>query len=540
MSAPFDAMPEEIHRVRTCFGLHTPWQARKRAVVGTVCIVLGTAALLLGVADAMTGANAADGTNAPSGANAASGTHVASTAGSTSLDTPGTIVAVGGAGTPGLTMDDCIRIAREQNPALAGERFRAGEVKGLAYQTVSEAMPTLDLVGTWNRSRDPSFALDSTFGGSGDASGSDSIYSSFIPAPEDIPAQTFWRASLNANWELNPGRIYNAVRGVGLQLKQQQTVIEDTEHAVVLEVLRAYDGVRVAGEELSALEAEIAARREFLSISRRRFQLELATTLDTLQAAVSLANLEPDRRSAETRLRDAGASLNTLLGREPYEPIAVEAREMIDASVPNVESMNERIDQRLDIVERQREIEILRKTRGARKSRGRPYFNLAGSYGYVGRELDTIADKGHDFWSASVSLTVPIFSGLSVHGQVHETEAAIRRAETELADAKRKALAEVDRIYGELLAAEANRKAAELNLAQSELLVNQITHRYEVGKSEYLEVLNAQSERFRARTQAIQARSELFLRGAELKRALGFDPSIPFGQLPGLGRGDAQ
>lgn len=463
---------------------------------------------------------------------------------SSSADAPSTIVAVGPAGTPGLTLDDCVRIAREQNPALTGERFRAGEVKGLAYQTVSEAMPTLDLVGSWNRSRDPSFALDSTFGG-GDSAGSDSVdslYSSFIPAPEDIAAQSFWRASLNANWEINPGRIYNAVRGIGLQLKQQETVIEDTEHAVVLEVLRAYDAVRVAGEELSALDSEIAARREFLEISRRRLQLELATTLDTLQAAVSLANLEPDRRSAETRLRDAGATLNTLLGRDPYDPIAVESND--DAELSGFPStpgtIGEPLDRRLDLVEKRREIEILRKTRGARKSRGRPYFNLAGSYGYVGRDLDTIADKGHDFWSASVSLTVPLFSGLMVHGQVHETEAAIRRAETELADAVRKAQAEVERIRGELVAAKANRKAAELNLAQSELLVSQITRRYEVGKAEYLEVLNAQSERFRARSQVIGARSEVFLRGAELKRALGYDPSIPFDQLPGMDREEAR
>jgi outer membrane protein TolC len=270
------------------------------------------------------------------------------------------------------------------------------------------------------------------------------------------------------------------------------------------------------------------ARREFLQISRRRFQLELATGLDTLQAAVSLANLGPERRRAETGLRDAGATLNTLLGREPYEPVAVTRNLAIETTRLDRDALVSRLDSRLDLVEKRREIEILKKTRGARKSAGRPYFSLAGSYGYVGRELDTLTDNGHDFWSASVALNVPVFSGLLRRGQVKETEAAILRSQRELEDAERRATAEIDRLYGELLAARDNREAAELNLRQADLLVAQITKRYELGKSEYLEVLNAQSERFRARTQEIQARSEVFLRGAELKRALGYDPSQPF------------
>lgn len=440
------------------------------------------------------------------------------------------LVAVGDAETTPFSLAHCLELARAENPTLAGERLRRREVHGIAYQTISEALPTVDLVGSWNRSRDPSFALDSTFGGStsGDSLGD---LSGFLPAPEEIAAQTFWRASVNATWELNPGRIYNAFTGIGLQLRQQDTIIEDTEHAVILEVLTAYDAVRVAGEERAALDAEIAARREFLQISRRRFALELATALDTLQAAVSLANLEPERRRAATRLSDAGAHLNTLLGRDPATPLAVETDLALENDALDPERLTDRISGRLDLVEKRRELEILRKQRGARKSLGRPYVSLAGSYGYVGREIDALTDDGHDFWSASAALTVPLFDGLLTRGQVKETEAAILRVGRELEDAEHRARAEIARLLGELEAARANQAATALNLGRAELLVTQVTRRYEVGKSDYLEVLNAQSERFRARNEEITARSEVFVRSAELKRALGYDPSRPFREL---------
>ena len=81
---------------------------------------------------------------------------------------------------------------------------------------------------------DPSFAFSETFaGGDGGGIGLNGNYTddvqlladdlnelfgglSFIPSAEDIPAQTYWRTSLNARWELRPGLIYNAVGAAGL------------------------------------------------------------------------------------------------------------------------------------------------------------------------------------------------------------------------------------------------------------------------------------------------------------------------------------
>ena len=49
--------------------------------------------------------------------------------------------------------------------------------------------------------------------------------------------------------------------------------------------------------------------------------LGMATIQDTLQAAVSLANLRPEERRRRNELRRAGQQLNLLLGRDPLEPL---------------------------------------------------------------------------------------------------------------------------------------------------------------------------------------------------------------------------
>ncbi len=427
-----------------------------------------------------------------------------------------------------VSMDECVRLARTENSGFLGESARLAEVKGQGRQTISEALPSVDITGAWSRSRDPSFALDETFGGGSDDASSDSTSSGFLLSPTEIPAQTYWRTSIDARWELNPGRIYNAIAGIGLTYRRQEEEVRARELDLIQDVLVAYDAVWVAGEALNAVESEMMTRSEALAVSRRRFQLDLATSLDTLQAAVSLANMEPERRRASQHLRDAGADLNILIGREPDQALTIE-----DTPTPPSVSLDDvgikqMLEDRPDLTELRLAKRVLQKTRGARKSSHRPYLTLEGSYGFVGRDLETLTDDGHDFWSTRVALSIPVFDGFLTKGRVWETEASIVRTDHEIDEASRRAFQEVSRIQGELDAARQSLEASRLNADRAELLVTQMTQRYELGKAEYLEVLTAQSDRFQARSELIRARSDVFTLTVALKRALGLDPSLPF------------
>ena len=80
-------------------------------------------------------------------------------------------------------------------------------------------------------------------------------------------------------------------------------------------------------------------------------------------------------------------------------------------------------------------------------------------------------------------------------------------------------------------AARENHAAAELNLSAAEKALEQTTLRYEVGKSEYLSVLNAQSDRFAARSHLIEARYDVLSQTATLKRAMGVNPRTPLARI---------
>ena len=449
-----------------------------------------------------------------------------------------TVEAVPGAGSP-LALDDCIEAALESNAGLRSAREGTAELAGRKKQAVAIGLPTLDATGTWSRGREPSFALDQTFGGGGSDGDSepttplDSLLAGFdfIPAPEDIPAQTFWRTSLNAHWEVQPSLIYNAVGAASLGIRHQEVAILDAEHRTVEEVTKAYHAVVMAGEQLDALSADSAAKKEFLDITRRRLHLGYSTPLDTLRARVAYANLMPQQRSAAQALRDAGSNLNVLMGLAPQTPLYVFSEAPLETVPVSADQALAGVRTRPDLEQLELYARILRKNRGAIKAEHRPTVSADAAYGYVTGEFGDLFDKGHDFWNASVTLRVPLFDGLRTKGRVQEAEAQVRRAYLEHENASRLARLEVLSLLGELEAARANHTAAQLNLVAAEDALDQIRLRYELGKADYLSVLDVQADRFLARSNLIMTRNEVLSLTASFKRALGFCPARPLAEI---------
>jgi len=458
--------------------------------------------------------------------------------------TGGPVVAIPGEGQV-LDLERCVQAALARNPDLASERAQLERVSGQTYQAAALGLPSLDLVGNWSRSRDPSFALDETFASPGDADPLDppdvgdpdfdlfmdefvSGLTSFgIPDPEDIPSQSFWRASADVTWDLNPLQVVNAVSAARAGVDRQQALVQGAAHQTVTATMTAYVGVLESAEVVAALDAELTARQEFLDITRRRFDLDLATALDTLQAAVSLANLVPERRRAAQSLKDAGAELNVTMGRDPLTPISVSPDVAIETATVDAEIVSALALRRPDVVALELEEQLYRKNKRATRAEHFPYLSMFGSYGYVAKDLDDLGTDGQDTWRASVSLMVPVFDGFVTKGRLKEAEADIQRTLLRREDTERRARMEALSHLGELEAARANLRAAELNMTQADDALRITTLRYENSKADYLAVLNAQSDRFRARQNLIQARYEVLTETARLKQAMGLSPLEP-------------
>jgi len=444
-----------------------------------------------------------------------------------------------------MTVDDCVKHAMLANDALQAERLRMDELKGQMKQALSTGLPTLDLVGDWSRSRNPAMALDSTFGGSGGAMApppgsplwfQDWLggFGSLIPPASEIPAQTFMRTNLNLLWNINPMKISGAMGAARLGIDRQRLNEKTIEFDTTEKTMVAYFTIIKSAEKIQAVRAQLANQTELLNIMRMRYDLGMATRLDTLQAAVTLANIRPQLRIAEADLRNQGARLNALMGRSPEVPLSVANEQIVETDLLSDDTALELAQRRPDLAAVDVFTEILRKNRKAQKSENMPYLTVSGAYGYVGTETNEIFIDGHDSWSAAVALNIPIFDGMLNRGLVAETEARIRRTEAEQTGYRRLVQVEVLELLANLRLARGVLSAVELNLTRSEEVLDESLLMLEMGKINYLDVLVSESNRAQARSNVIDAKHEVLALSATMKRALGYSPLAPFKAIPGL------
>ena len=265
-----------------------------------------------------------------------------------------------------------------------------------------------------------------------------------------------------------------------------------------------------------------------------RYELGMATRLDTLQAAVTLANIRPQLSIAQANLRNEGGRLNALMGRRPESPLQI-ANEQVVERDPLVDSVALELAQmRPDIAAQAMWVDILGKNRQAQKADLLPYLTMYGSYGYVGRTADTVFEDGHDSWMASVALNIPVFDGMYNRGRVAETEGQIRRTEAEVTGLRRDVQVEVMELLANLRMAREVLDAVILNQEQAEEVLEESLLMLQLGKVNYLDVLVSESNRAEARSNVINARYEVLVMTASLKRALGYSPLVGLADIPGL------
>ncbi|MCP4293164.1 MAG: TolC family protein [bacterium] len=455
-----------------------------------------------------------------------------------------TIAARAGAETV-MDLTACVSEALLANDALQAERLRMAELQGQMKQALSTGLPTVDLVGDWSRSRSPVMALDSTFGGSGGGfappPGSPlwfedwlGGFGSLIPAAEDIEAQTFMHANLNFSWNINPMKVSGAMGAARLGIDRQKLNETNFEQKTTEQTMVAYYNIVKAAEKIHAVKAQLSNQNELLNIMRLRYELGMATRLDTLQAAVTLANIQPRLNIAEADLRNQGSRLNALMGRRPEQPLSVVNSQSLERDRINDDTALLLAQQRPDLASVDVFTDILRRNRKAQKAENMPFITVNGAYGYVGTQFDNIFENGHDSWSAAVALNIPVFDGMLHRGLVAETEAQIRRTEAEQSGHRRLVQVEVLEVLANLRLARGVLDAVELNLTRSEEVLEESLLMLEMGKINYLDVLVSESNRAEARSNVIDARYEVLALTASLKRAVGYSPLVSLQSIPGM------
>jgi len=481
-----------------------------------------------------------------------------------------------------LSLQECIRIALEQNPDLQVIRLeqlksdadimtahgefdpvwqssamylRATQETSSEYRTFG-AMATVDVWRTtMNTAVQGKLRWGTLYSAGFDLNKEETTYSNFIEEWSGGLTLTLSQPLLKGRGSsLNLTRIRMAENSRQTNELQLRLAMMNT----VAEIVKAYWDLVGAIENVGVREQALADAERLLDISQKRLNIGTAAAIEVLQAKAGVATRQSEVIAARSQVRDAEDLLKQVLNlREGdiFMDKRVVPTDRPSAPAINLEelqAMDEQLEAKIDqalktrpeILSAQIEIQTAEIDRKRAANDMQPSLDVAGSVfqgarnHYMTGVFEGVRDRNDNNYTVSVKGSVPI-GNRAARGAYQRAKLTVRQAEQRLEKTKQEVMLRVRLAMRSLgtsqVLIESNQQARtlqETNVAAEE-------KRLRLGVSTSYRVLQVQQDLTLALTQELQARIayekalvELRLAEGDLLEALGIEFVSPEPEKP--------
>jgi multidrug efflux system outer membrane protein len=336
------------------------------------------------------------------------------------------------------------------------------------------------------------------------------------------PARSLFAAGADLSYEVDLfGRLSQASDAAGLDARSREALLQSTRLLVQAEVAQIYLGLRALDAERALVRGTLAAYRNTLELTERRFRAGDVAELDVARARTEVAATESEALALDRRRAELEHALAMLLGEVPSS-FAVEGAEwrtalpVIPAGIPAAV-----LTRRPDISAAQYTLLAAQARVGAAKAAWFPSVTLTASGGYAAPELSDLLESSSRAWALGVLAALPLLDGGRREAGVANASAELEAA---LALYREQILVAFRDVEDQLAAL---RLLAEQSLAQGRAVESASRStalsdvRYRNGYVSQLDLLDAQRSELRNQRQALQVRSAQYQATVALVRALG-------------------
>jgi outer membrane protein TolC len=424
-----------------------------------------------------------------------------------------------------LSIDDAMRLAVDQAPAVVAARAEVTHARANVTSARSALYPQINGSASYVRTIKSEYdGLFSAPEGMGMGMGSG------VALP--FGRANTWRLGLSGSQLLFAGgKVTAGLDAADATVAQAGTALASARAQVVLQVTEAYYDAALATELVTIGEATLAQAEDTLKKNQASFEHGAIPEYDVLSAEVTRDNTRADLVRQRSQRDLAYAQLRRLVGLpqsqalELASPLAGDGPEIAShaASAAGVVPSATRAP----VAQAGDALRVRQASLGAARGGHWPQVSLTSDLGIVNYPEDVF--PGTDDWrtnfTVGVTLSVPLFTGFQVTGDVRAAEADVVVARAQLEDARR--LAEVDRLDAEqaVHVAEELWHSSGRSVQQAQRAYEIAEARYQQGVSIALELVDARLALAQARVN--QARAARDLHVARVRWALL--PALPLG-----------
>lgn len=335
-----------------------------------------------------------------------------------------------------------------------------------------------------------------------------------------------FQVGLDASWELD---IFGGTRrNLEAATADLRAAVEDRRDVLITlagDVGTNYLNLRGFQQQIAIARKNLEAQKKTADITHRRFEAGFVSRLDVANADAQVATTEAAIPRLEASARAAIYSLGVLLGREP----AVLAKELSQAApIPPVPPEipvglpSELVRRRPDIRRAEAQVHAATARIGVAAADLFPRFFLTGSVGISSTDLNRLGNVGNSrFWSFGPSVVWPIFAGGRIRGNIEVQDAIQEQALLAYQKTVLTALRDVETALVAYAKEQEHRNSLAAAVASNRQAVDLAMQLYVAGRTDFLNVLNAQRSLFLTEDALTQSTLTLGTNLIALYKALG-------------------
>lgn len=418
-----------------------------------------------------------------------------------------------GAQTMNLTLDQAIEIALSDNPTIKVADLEIARYDHVKQQTWGNLLPQLSASGQYALSvvksemrGGLSFGADNTFSFSGDLS---------------LP---LFAPQIYRTLKLNKAQLASAVESA-----------RASRIDLVAAVKVAFYNILLAEQSLEVLKESETTVQQTVNETQLKYDNGLASEYDLLTAQVQLSNLKPSIIQTEQAIDVAKLSLKMYLSLPEEVEIEVEGelnqmRDMVFAGTDLTTDISENSNlKQLDL-----QVEQLKHQLKVANASRMPTLAAFGQVSLTGNDMESLSFFGPSepskykfFWtnpiSVGVSLSVPIFSGMTKSAQSRSIKNQISQLEIQRDYAQEQIAVQVRNAISSVLTAREKMFTQETTMKQAEKAYTISETRYNAGAGTMLELNMARLNLTQSRLNFSQAIFDYLSSKAEYDKIIGLE-----------------
>lgn len=310
-----------------------------------------------------------------------------------------------------LTLDECLRIALNENPTIKVADMEIERVDYSKKETIGQLFPEISFGGQYSRTIEKQAM---SMNGQTFKVGSDNSYSVGFSASMPLISVQLWKSLKLSN----------------NQILQNVEKARESRLSLVNQVENAYYGLLYAQDALNVLKENRETAKFNAEIYKKKFENGTASEYDVLRADVQVKNIEPSILDMENTISQAILQLKLLMGMDMTYNIKVAGNlsdyqnsmyeKVLDT---NVNLANNSSLRSLDL-----QTDYLKKALEVQKSAWFPTLALSANYNWTSLSSGTPFKNlnWNPYSTVGFSLSIPLFQGGRRYNKQKQAEIAYR------------------------------------------------------------------------------------------------------------------